>query len=226
MQCEASVYDELMNKVLDGDATKEEERAFHAHLEECETCKEEYELLTHTLKELQLQTHIKAPEGFTQAVMAQLPKEKQQIKWKRWMQRHPALSAAAIFMFFMAASVFTSYNQQDLAVVKGEGNLQIKKAERVVVVPEGETIKGDLVVENADVRIEGRVEGDVTVIKGNQYLASAGEVTGHSQEIGQVVEWVWYKLKSLFSTKQETMIDDKSRLQTAFFVGKEITQKS
>ncbi|MCM3734110.1 zf-HC2 domain-containing protein [Fictibacillus nanhaiensis] len=226
MQCEASVYDELMNKVLDGDATKEEKRAFHAHLEECETCKEEYELLTHTLKELQLQTHIKAPEGFTQAIMAQLPKEKQQIKWKRWMQRHPALTAAAIFMFFMAASVFTSYNQQDLAVVKGEGNLQIKKAERVVVVPEGETIKGDLVVENADVRIEGRVEGDVTVIKGNQYLASAGEVTGHSQEIGQVVEWVWYKLKSLFSTKQETMIDDKSRLQTAFFVGKESTQKS
>ncbi|MFD1359640.1 zf-HC2 domain-containing protein [Fictibacillus halophilus] len=220
MQCEASVFDELMNKVLDGEATKEEERVFHAHLEECESCKEEYELLLDTLKELQLQNHIiKAPEGFTRAVMAKLPKEKQQMKWKRWMQRHPALTAAAIFMFFMAASVFTSYNQQDLAVVKGEGNLQIKKAERVVVVPAGETIKGDLVVENADVRIEGRVEGDVTVIKGNQYLASAGEVTGHSQEIGQVVEWVWYKLKSLVSTKEETMQYDKSRLETAFFVG-------
>jgi anti-sigma factor RsiW len=221
MQCEASVFDELMNKVLDGEATTEEERVFHAHLEECESCKEEYELLLDTLKELQLQNHsIKAPEGFTQAVMAKVPKEKQQIKWKRWMQRHPALTAAAIFMFFMAASVFTSYNQQDLAVVKGEGNLQIKKAERVVVVPAGETIKGDLVVENADVRIEGRVEGDVTVIKGNQYLASAGEVTGHSQEIGQVVEWVWYKLKSLVSTKEETMQNnDKSRLETAFFVG-------
>jgi anti-sigma factor RsiW len=221
MQCEASVFDELMNKVLDGEATKEEERVFHAHLEECESCKEEYELLLETLKELQLQNHnIKAPEGFTQSVMAKLPKEKQQMKWKRWMQRHPALTAAAIFMFFMAASVFTSYNQQDLAVIKGEGNLQIKKAERVVVVPAGETIKGDLVVENADVRIEGRVEGDVTVIKGNQYLASAGEVTGHSQEIGQVVEWVWYKLKSLVSTKEETMQNnDKSRLETAFFVG-------
>lgn len=221
MQCEASVFDELMNKVLDGEATKEEERVFYAHLEECESCKEEYEMLLETLKELQLQNHnIKAPEGFTQVVMAKLPKEKQQMKWKRWMQRHPALTAAAIFMFFMAASVFTSYNQQDLAVVKGEGNLQIKKAERVVVVPAGETIKGDLVVENADVRIEGRVEGDVTVIKGNQYLASAGEVTGHSQEIGQVVEWVWYKLKSLVSTKEETMQNnDKSRLETAFFVG-------
>jgi anti-sigma factor RsiW len=220
MQCEASVYDELMNKVLDNEATPEEERTFHAHLEQCQSCKEEYELLLDTLKELQLQNHIKAPEGFTQAVMAKLPKEKQQMKWKRWMQRHPALTAAAVFMFFMAASVFTSFNQQDLAVVKGEGNLQIKKAERVVVVPAGETIKGDLVVENADVRIEGRVEGDVTVIKGNQYLASAGEVTGHSQEIGQVVEWVWYKLKSLVSTKQETMMNDnhQSRLMTAFFI--------
>jgi anti-sigma factor RsiW len=216
MQCEASVFDELMNKVLDGDATPEEERNFYTHLDECVSCKEEFELLKGTLKELQLQTHIKAPEGFTQAVMAKLPKEKQQVKWKRWMQRHPALTAAAVFMFFMAASVFTSYNQQDLAVIKGEGNLQIKKAERVVVVPAGETIRGDLVVENADVRIEGKVEGDVTVVKGNQYLASAGEVTGHSQEIGQVVEWVWYKLKSLVSTKQETM--DESRMHTAFFV--------
>lgn len=215
MQCEASVYDELMNKLLDGEATPEEERIFHNHLRDCASCKEEYELLTDTLKELQLQTHIKAPEGFTEAVIAKLPKERQQVKWMRWMKRHPALTAAAIFMFFMAASVFTSYNQQDLAVIKGEGNLQIKKAERVVVVPAGETIKGDLVVENADVRIEGKVEGDVTVIKGNQYLASAGEVTGHSQEIGQVVEWVWYKLKSLVSTNEETM--DESRSQTAFF---------
>ncbi|MBY6038342.1 zf-HC2 domain-containing protein [Fictibacillus nanhaiensis] len=216
MQCNASAYDELMNKVLDGDATKEEERLFQAHLDKCVTCKEEYELLVDTLKELQLQTSIKAPEGFTQAVMAKLPKEKQQVKWKRWMQRHPALTAAAIFMFFMAASVFTNYNQQDLAVIQGEGNLEIKKADRVVVVPAGETIKGDLVVENADVRIEGKVEGDVTVIKGNQYLASAGEVTGNSQEIEQVVEWVWYKLKSLVSSKEETM--EGSRLQTAFFV--------
>ncbi|MCM3719453.1 anti-sigma factor family protein [Fictibacillus phosphorivorans] len=221
MQCEASVLDELMNKVLDGEATQEEEHVFYTHLEECESCKEEYEMLLETLKELQYQNStIKAPEGFTQAVMAKLPKEKQQIKWRRWMKRHPALTAAAIFMFFMAASVFTSYNQQDLAVVKGEGNLEIKKSERVVVVPAGETIKGDLVVENADVRIEGKVEGNVTVIKGNQYLASAGEVTGHSQEIGQVVEWVWYKLKSLVSTKEETMQNnDKSRLETAFFNG-------
>ncbi|MGM0807275.1 MAG: anti-sigma factor family protein [Bacillota bacterium] len=220
MHCEASVYDELMNKVLDGDATKEEEQNFHNHLKGCETCREEFELLTVTLKELQLQSHIKAPEGFTEAVMAKLPKEKQQVKWMRWMKSHPALTAAAIFMFFMAASVFTSYNQQDLAVVKGEGNLQIKKNERVVVVPAGETIKGDLVVENADVRIEGKVEGDVTVIKGDQYLASAGEVTGHSQEIGQVVEWVWYKLKSLVSTNDEAMNDthQESRSHTAFFL--------
>ncbi|KZE67552.1 hypothetical protein AWM68_18995 [Fictibacillus phosphorivorans] len=219
MQCEASVYDELMNKILDGEATSEEEQIFQIHLTQCASCREEFELLTESLKELQLQSQIKAPEGFTEAVMAKLPKEKQQVKWKRWMKHHPALTAAAIFMFFMAASVFTSYNQQDLAVVKGEGNLQIKKSEGVVVVPAGETIKGDLVVENADVRIEGRVEGDVTVIKGNQYLASAGEVTGHSQEIGQVVEWVWYKLKSLVSTNKETMHDyNESRPHTAFFI--------
>ncbi|MDR7074946.1 zf-HC2 domain-containing protein [Fictibacillus barbaricus] len=216
MQCEVSTYDELMNKVLDHEATPEEERQFYAHLEECDSCKFEYEMLTDTLKELQIENDIKAPAGFTKAVMAKLPKEKQTFKWKRWMQRHPALTAAAIFMIFMAASVFTTFNQEELAVVKGQGNLEIKKADRMVIVPKGETIKGDLVVKNADVRIEGKVDGDVTVIKGNQYVASAGEVTGHSQEIEQVVEWVWYKLKSIFTTKQES-IGYKKPLADGFF---------
>jgi anti-sigma factor RsiW len=216
MQCHTSEYDELMNKILDSEASAEEELAFFSHLEECPSCKEEYNLLLVTLKELRFQSQIKAPEGFTESVMSKLPKERQQMKWKRWMQKHPAITAAAIFMFFMAASVFATYNQEDLSVVKGEGKLEIKKAERVVIVPFGETINGDLVVENADVHIEGKVDGNVTVIKGNQYVASAGEVTGHSQEIKQVVEWVWYKLKSLFTDDLETM--EISRSQTAFFI--------
>jgi anti-sigma factor RsiW len=215
MHCEASTYDELMNKILDSEATQEEEEIFFDHLSECPSCKEEYDLLVDRLKELRIQSNIKAPVGFTASVMSMLPKESGKIKWKRWMQRHPALTAAAIFMFFMAASILTTYNQEDLAVVKGQGKLEIKNAERLVIVPAGETIKGDLVVENADVHIEGRVEGDVIVIKGQQYMASAGEVTGHSQEIEQVVEWVWYKLKSLFTSDKETM--EISRLQTAFF---------
>jgi anti-sigma factor RsiW len=216
MQCEASTYDELMNKVLDHEATLEEERLFFAHLEECDLCRHEYEMLADALNELQLETDIKAPEGFTKAVMDKLPLEKQQFTWKRWMRRHPALTAAAVFMIFMAASVFTTFNQGDLAVVQGQGKLEIKKGDRMVVVPKGETIKGDLVVENADVRIEGKVDGDVTVIKGNQYVASAGEVTGHSQEIEQVVEWVWYKLKSVFTPKQESIGYDKP-LADGFF---------
>jgi hypothetical protein len=52
------------------------------------------------------------------------------------------------------------------------------------------------VVRNGEIKVEGKVNGNVTVINGNQYLASAGQVTGEIQELDQLFEWVWYTIKS------------------------------
>ncbi|OYD56318.1 hypothetical protein CGZ90_18390 [Fictibacillus aquaticus] len=204
MGCEKEYYDELMNKVMDGEADAAEADQFHAHLNECGVCRSEYEAVSFLIEELQ-SSDIKAPVGFTAAVMSSLPHQKRKFHLQTWMKRHPLLTAAAVFVLFMAASVTALFNQQDIAVIKGEGNVVINEKDNTVTVPKGEVIKGDLVVENADVRIEGRVEGDVTVVKGNQYLASAGEVTGDSKEIGAVVEWIWYKLKSITTGAEELM---------------------
>jgi hypothetical protein len=57
-------------------------------------------------------------------------------------------------------------------------------------------VQGDLVVRNGNTRIEGKVNGSVTVINGSNYLASAGEVTGEIRELDQMFEWLWYKMKS------------------------------
>lgn len=64
-----------------------------------------------------------------------------------------------------------------------------------VIVPEGEVVEGDLVVKNGDLRIEGQVDGNVTIINGDKYMASAGNVTGDIDEIDEVFEWIWYKMK-------------------------------
>ncbi|WP_322619377.1 bactofilin family protein [Bacillus fonticola] len=76
--------------------------------------------------------------------------------------------------------------------------------------PEGEVVSGDIVVKNGEIRIEGQVDGDVTIINGERYLASAGDVTGEIEEIDQVFSWLWYHIKktafnvSSFFTGEDT----------------------
>ena len=57
----------------------------------------------------------------------------------------------------------------------------------------GETIEGNVVVQNGDIRIEGEVKGNVTVINGQKYMVKAGNVTGDIEVIDQAFEWMWYK---------------------------------
>src|SRR5690606_4002907 len=114
-------------------------------------------------------THIQAPKNFTNKVMANLPREKKKVGIKRWFNRHPIFVAAAVFTILMTASLFSSWNQgNDFTVTKHES---IIIENNTAVVPEGTTIKGDIVVKNGDIRIEGVVEGNVTVVNGQQYLA-------------------------------------------------------
>lgn len=65
-----------------------------------------------------------------------------------------------------------------------------------VTVPEGETVKGDVTVKNGKLIIKGKIDGDVTVVNGEKYMASAGQVTGQIEEINQLFDWTWYKMKS------------------------------
>lgn len=80
---------------------------------------------------------------------------------------------------------FSVTKQEDLVVENG-----------TVIVPEGKVIDGDITVKNGNLRIEGKVNGNVTIINGERYLASAGDVTGDIEEINEVFEWIWYKMKS------------------------------
>lgn len=80
---------------------------------------------------------------------------------------------------------------------------------QTVIVPEGEVVKGDIVVKNGDLIVEGEVDGNVTVING-QYMASSAVVSGRIEEIDEVFEWLWYTIKNsvktamTFEEKEET----------------------
>ena len=184
---------EFMHDYLDGDLNRENEETLKHHLQECTECQHHFHELKKAIAFVQSTSHISAPANFTDNVMAGLPKEKKKVGVQRWFRHHPLLTAAALFLFFMTGSFLTSWNDdQDFSFTK---NAKLVVKDHTVVVPEGEVVKGDLTVRNGDVKIEGKVAGDVTVINGKQYLASAGSVTGDIHEIDEAFEWLWYQIK-------------------------------
>jgi anti-sigma factor RsiW len=197
MKCEKK-YMEFIYKVLDHEATEQERAMLQDHIKSCSECRLYYQELKEVEMFLKDAEPIQPPEGFTAKVMNRLPKEKKTISLKRWFRAHPLLTAAALFFFLMAGSIYSSWNgsEEQLSIVSGNGNLQINEERNVVIVPEGEVVKGDLIVKNGNIEIEGEVQGNVTVINGKKYMASAGQVTGEIEEVDQVMEWIWYHIKS------------------------------
>ncbi|CAG9623280.1 anti-sigma factor family protein [Sutcliffiella rhizosphaerae] len=186
-----------MHEYLDGDLDKEQEQEFKQHLHECKDCYQQFHDLEKAMALVQSTSHISAPNDFTQRVMNSLPKEKKTIGWNRWMRTHPVMVAAAIFFFLMGASLFGGWQEEKFAFTN-QPNLVVEND--TVIVPEGKVVDGDIVVKNGNLRIEGEVRGNVTVINGEQYLASAGTVTGEIEEIDQLFEWIWFTIKDGFKS--------------------------
>ncbi|MCM3729075.1 anti-sigma factor [Neobacillus cucumis] len=191
---------ELMHDYLDEELDPEKERALRDHLKSCKECETIYNELKKTDAFVKGISHIQAPPDFTANVLARLPKEKKRIWMQRWFINHPMLTAASVFIILMMGSLFSTWTQDQEFSVSKQKNLVVKN--NTVIVPKGETVKGDVVVHNGNVRIEGEVQGDVTVINGEKYLASAGHVTGQIEEINEVFDWIWYHMKR---TTQEVL---------------------
>ncbi|SET96808.1 Transmembrane transcriptional regulator (anti-sigma factor RsiW) [Salinibacillus kushneri] len=193
-------YMELMHKYLDHEIMKDEEEELKHHLMECETCQSHFHELKRTETLLESPTHVQAPANFAQQVMKKLPQEKKRVSYKKWLKAHPIFTAAAIFFILMFSSVVSLWNQDEQLTVSKQEGLVIE--DDTVIIPEGQTISGDLVVKNGNVKIEGILQGDLVLINGElknrkALLASAGEVTGQIEEVNQVFEWVWYHIKEV-----------------------------
>lgn len=195
MECPKQI-NEWIHKYLDGDISEEEGRYLKEHLHSCRKCMKHYQELEKTVLFVKSLSHIAAPDHFTQKVMASLPKEKRSVGVQRWLRNHPFLAAASLFIILMTGVLFSSYEESRFSVTKYD-NIIVDN--NTVIVPEGETVKGDITVKNGDIEIKGKVEGDVTVINGEQYMASAGQVTGKVEEINESFEWLWYEIKTTLS---------------------------
>ena len=182
-----------MHAYLDGDINLDDEQKLMKHLKECPACDDLMASMSDITTLLESAAPIQAPEGFVNEVMKRLPKEKSQVGMQRWLRGHPLIAAAALFFILMSVSIFSNYgNDQQFSVTK-QPNLIIEG--ETVLVPEDEIVKGDVVVKNGKLRVEGEVDGNITVINGSKYMASTAVVTGNIEEIDKAFDWLWYKIK-------------------------------
>lgn len=193
-----------MHAYLDGDISPDDEQQLNKHLAECVDCRMLMDELSIPITFIRKAESVQAPIGFVDGVMARLPKEKPQAGVQRWLRRHPILAAAVMFFVLMSATLFSDFGTDQNFSVTKQSNLVIEG--KSVLVPAGEIVKGDIVVRNGDLRVEGEVDGNITVIKGSKYMASTAVVTGTSEEIEELFDWLWYKIKK---TVKEVMPSSK-----------------
>lgn len=182
-----------MHEYLDEEIDPTNEMILREHLKGCKECETLFNEFKKTIAVVKGTSRMQAPPDFTAKVMASLPKEKKKVGMQRWLRNHPLIAAASLFLVLMMGSILSTWNQEREFSVSKQENLVVQN--NTVIVPEGEVVKGDVIVRNGKLKIEGEVQGDVTVINGEKYLASAGHVTGQIEEVNEVFDWIWYHMK-------------------------------
>lgn len=197
MNCNEAIS--LIHEYLDGELMEEQTECLKKHLQVCEDCAAVMEELTMT-ESLIKNIPIPSPsKDLSERILAALPKAEKPKKaaWFQQVRRYPALTAAAVFIVLMMTSLFNLPGNGQELVIRGNDLDQLEITGNHVVVPEGSTINGNLVIENGTVQVDGNVEGDVTVIDGSLHLASTAAISGKATQINQWIDRLWFKLYDL-----------------------------
>jgi anti-sigma factor RsiW len=186
----------LIHEYLDGNLDKSRQSVLHQHIQQCGGCRKELCELERTDALVRILPKPEFPSGLTECIVRSVPVTRRQLRWLRWAKKHPALFAAAVFALFMTAGILFMPAQDAKLAVRGNGHFIID-GDRVIV-PEGERVEGDLVVEHGKVQVDGEVSGNITVIDGTVQLASSAHIAGEVQHINQTLDWFWFKIKDWF----------------------------
>lgn len=194
----------LMHDFLDDDLSHEQALELKQHLQACPSCNALYReleqtemLMFATIKH----TAIKTDDEFVDRIMHQIPRHYSKQPFPKWVRRHPALTAAALFLVVMLFSAISMWDKaEDLVVKTADSNQsQLIIQGKTVTVPEGATIAGNLTIENGDVQVLGEVQGNLTVIDGSYYQASTAHIAGEIKSIDQALDWIWYRISNVFT---------------------------
>jgi anti-sigma factor RsiW len=198
MKCNAAVA--LIHDYLDGDLPREQTKNLQSHLSGCADCQSRLDSLERTDALLSAMPTPLASAGFSARLIKAMPKSRRPVAWTRWVRRHPAVSAAAMFLVIMLSSFVAMWNQDRQLSVSGPDLDHVVISGDTVTVPAGERYDGDLTVKNGKAVVKGDLQGNLTVIGGSVTLASTAHIAGDVKKVDRALDWVWYKVTSWFGT--------------------------
>lgn len=196
MDCKQAVS--WIHEYLDGQLNPSDQAILDQHLRQCERCREHFKELEIVEERVQM-LRMKAALDLSDRIMASLPAQQKSRTVLNWLKRHPALTAAAIFFIVMFSSFATMWDTNEQLVISTSEFEKIKVEGNRVIVPAGETINGDLIVENGEIIVEGQLKGNLVVIDGS-YTASSANIGGRVTIINRMFDWIWYKIAGWFGT--------------------------
>lgn len=187
----------LMHKAMDGEADEKEKQQLRLHLDQCRRCRKHFEQLQKTVTMVQGTSHGSAPGDLKGNIMVQLPTQNRFSRVKHWCQHHPVLMAAGLLLLLIGSYLFALWEVSPSVSIGGKGHVQ--RDDGMVIVPEDEVINGDLTVQNHDLLIKGKVNGQVVVINGQSSLQAKGDVSGPIKNMNGVMAWIGYQIKHLLT---------------------------
>lgn len=196
MKCSDAIA--VMHGYLDEDVDVRDVSELKSHLAACSSCRQMLGQLERTEANLRVPQKLVVPAGLKESIMQHIPRSAKQNRRMPRLKLHPlSIAACAILLMVVAHYTFRVYSDQEMVV---QGTLdQLFISGDTVVVPAGVTVVGNLKVKRGKIQIDGNVEGDVTVIDGSYNLASSAYISGRVTIIDETMDWVWYKIKNIFT---------------------------
>jgi anti-sigma factor RsiW len=186
---------ERMHQYLDEELTRAELEEFEAHLAACPECQSELKAMGGAILQLTQADWLKAPNRFTENLMDQLnsmhpPKR----NWRVPIMKYTGVAAAVLLVFGLGISM-TAPSKFALQADNTQG---LVVADNKVIVPAGTEYNGDLVIQNGDIEVRGKVNGNVTALNGRVYRMAGADISGETAEVDQAVEKVAYYAKRVW----------------------------
>ncbi len=193
MNCSEAIY--LMHDYFDDDIDEYLMHELFEHSNNCITCKAHFNELKMTNQLLKQLPKERLSSDITFKILESIPGKK---KVRNWATKYPVVAAASIFLFLFSISL-VSYvvPSNEFKIVSGnEQNLIVNGNE--VIIPKGQEVLGDIIIENGNLQIDGEVKGNVTVFNGEIFMANASQVNGRTYQIDQIFERIWYQIKYIW----------------------------
>lgn len=142
-------------------------------------CSLKHELLEEGLSSL---PDVPAPAGFTAALLSRLPRgPARQTRFQRWR----TFGATAALMLLLGSPLYILTAGARPMVESTDPQAGIELEGRTVTLRAGEVLRGDLRVYNAELRVQGRIEGAVYLAASTLSIDPPGEVVGEVRVLPQ-----------------------------------------